>query len=332
MKWKPDPFLIGMVAAVFLAYLFPHPGAKGGFLHPEILVKAGVALIFFLHGVALSFAKLRAGTLRWPLHLVVQGCTFLFFPVVGFLLIQIFGRFLSPDLGLGFFYLCALPSTVSSSVALTAAARGNVPVAVFNATLSSLLGIFLTPLWVGAVMHSGGGAALPFGKVILDLVLWLLLPLVVGQLARPILGAWAQNHKPLINWVDRGTILLLVYTSFCDSFIANVWGKYGAGALLPTLLGALLLFGLAFWATRGVCRKMGVARADEIAVIFCGSKKTLASGVPMAHLIFGANPGLGLILLPILIYHPMQLAICGWLAGRWARQSEAEATAQLAAV
>lgn len=322
MKWKVDWFVVGMLGAVALAWLFPDAGAKGGALHPEILVKAGVALIFFLHGVALSFDKLKAGTLRWPLHLVVQGCTFLFFPVVGFLLLAVFGRFLAPDLRLGFFYLCALPSTVSSSVALTAAARGNVPVAVFNATLSSLIGIFLTPLWVSLIMQSGGGA-LPLGKVILDLVLWLLLPLVVGQLARPVLGAWVTAHKPVVNVVDRGTILLLVYTSFCDSVKGEVWTKYGAGAIAPALLGALVLFGLAFGASRAVCRKMGVARADEIAVVFCGTKKTLASGVPMAHLIFGANPGLGLILLPILIYHPMQLVICGALAGRWAKRADA---------
>ena len=166
MKAKIDWFLTGMIAAILLAWLFPTPGAKGGAMHPEILVKAGVALIFFLHGVALSFDKLKAGTLRWPLHLIVQVATFVFFPLLGLALLAIFGRFLPPNLHLGFFFLCALPSTVSSSVAMTAAARGNVPVAVFNATLSSLIGIFLTPLWIGLVIGTSGGS-LPLGKVIL---------------------------------------------------------------------------------------------------------------------------------------------------------------------
>lgn len=310
-----------MIVAIILACLFPTPGAKGGFLHPEILVKVGVALIFFLHGVALSFDKLKAGTLRWPLHLIVQLGTFLVFPLLGLVLLAVFGRFLPANLHLGFFYLCALPSTVSSSVAMTAAARGNVPVAVFNATLSSLIGIFLTPLWIGLVVGTSGGS-LPLGKVILDLVLWLLLPLVVGQLSRPILGAWAQNHKSLINTVDKGTILLLVYTSFCDSVVDGVWTKNGWGVLVPAFAGSILLFGIVFSAMRAVCARLKIAPEDSAAVIFCGTKKTLASGVPMAHLIFGANPGLGLILLPILIYHPLQLAICGWLASRWAKRAE----------
>ena len=321
LKAKIDWFLTGMIVAIVLACLFPAPGAKGGALHPEILVKVGVALIFFLHGVALSFDKLKAGTLRWPLHLIVQIATFVFFPLLGLALLAIFGRFLPPDLHIGFFYLCALPSTVSSSVAMTAAARGNVPVAVFNATLSSLIGIFLTPLWIGLVIGTSGGS-LPLGKVMLDLVLWLLLPLVVGQLSRPVLGAWASGHKSLINTVDKGTILLLVYTSFCDSVVDGVWTKNGANVLLPAFAGSILLFVLVFLTLRAVCAKSNIAPADSAAVIFCGTKKTLASGVPMAHLIFGANPGLGLILLPILIYHPLQLAICGWLASRWAKRAD----------
>ena len=331
MKAKIDWFLTGMIAAIILACLFPIPGAKGGWMQPEILVKVGVALIFFLHGVALSFDKLKAGTLRWPLHLLVQGATFLFFPILGWLLLRVFGRFLPADLNIGFFFLCALPSTVSSSVAMTAAARGNVPVAVFNATLSSLLGIFLTPLWIGLIIGTQGGS-LPLGAVILDLVLWLLLPLVVGQLSRPLLGAWAQSHKSFINNVDKTTILLLVYTSFCDSVVDGVWTKNGWSVLLPAFVGSILIFVIVFGAMRAVCAKLNIAPDDSTAVIFCGTKKTLASGVPMAHLIFGANPGLGLILLPILIYHPLQLAICGWLASRWAQRAEVREAALAASV
>src|SRR3954447_5218527 len=168
-----------MAIAVFLAWLFPNPGARGGALHPELLTKGGVALIFFLQGLSLPFEALKSGTLRWPLHLVVQSATFLFFPLVGLTLLFSTGRWISKDLQLGFFYLCVLPSTVSSSVALTAAARGNVPAAVFNATLSSLLGVFITPFWLGLVLGASG-QAFPIGKVILDLVVWLLLPLALG--------------------------------------------------------------------------------------------------------------------------------------------------------
>jgi sodium/bile acid cotransporter 7 len=321
-KKGPDWFLMGMVIAVVLAYLFPDPGAEGGFLHPELLTKAGVALIFFLNGLSLSFEALKAGTLRWPVHLVVQAGTFLLFPVLGFLFLALPLPGISDDLKLGFFYLCALPSTVSSSVAMTAAARGSVPVAVFNASLSSLIGVVLTPLWVSLAMKSGSHQALPFGKVILDLVEWLVLPLVIGQLCRPKLGDWAARNKKRIQTVDRLTILLLVYTSFCDSMKWGVWSKQGSLTLVVSLLGSGFLFVVVFAVMSAVCDALKFPIPDRIAAIFCGSKKSLASGVPMARLIFGSDPRLSLILLPIMLYHPLQLLICSVLASRWAERKE----------
>jgi solute carrier family 10 (sodium/bile acid cotransporter), member 7 len=314
---RVDWFLLGMVAVTLLAWLWPDPGAKGGVLHPELANKLGVALIFFLHGLLLPFAALRAGTLLWRLHLVVQLSTFLLCPLIGLMALGLLGERLDPSLRLGIFYLCALPSTVSSSVAMTAAARGNVPAAVFNATLSSVIGVFLTPLWVGVVMGAAG-VSLPLGRVILDLTLWLLLPLGLGQMLRPVLGAWALRHKKRINVVDRATILLLVYTSFCDSVKSGVWLGSGGGALLLTFAFAALLLTTLLSIMTQVARWIGFSPEDRIAAVFCGSKKTLASGVPMARLMFAGQPGLSLILLPIMIYHPLQLVVCGWLAARYA--------------
>lgn len=322
MKFKPDWFLLGMVLATVLAWAFPDPGATGGWLYPEILTKAGVALIFFLHGLTLSFGALRAGALNWRLHALVQGCTYGLFPLIGLGLNALLGSGLAPDLALGLFFLCALPSTVSSSVAMTAAAHGNVAGAVFNATLSSLIGIVVTPLWIAWVMKTTGEAP-PIGPVILDLLKWLVLPLAVGQALRPWLGAWAQRHKPRISLVDRLTILLLVYTSFCDSFKQGVWTGHGAGQLVVITLVCAGLFTVVMLLTAAASRGLGFSRADRIAAMFCGSKKTLASGVPMAKLIFGAHPGMGLILLPIMIYHPLQLIVCGVLAQRWGKQAPA---------
>lgn len=319
MKLKPDWFLLGMIAATFLAWAFPGPGAAGGWMQPHLLTKGGVALIFFLHGLVLSFAALRAGVLNWRLHLLVQGCTFLLFPLLGLGLVAAFRGRLAPELVLGLFYLCALPSTVSSSVAMTSTALGNVAGAVFNATLSSLLGILLTPFWVAWVMKTSGEAP-PLWPVIADLLTWLVLPLAVGQALRSLLGAWAQRHKARIGLVDRTTILLLVYTSFCDSFQQGVWSGRGAGQLLLLFGVCVALFVVVLMATTGLARLFGFNREDRIAAIFCGSKKTLASGVPMAHLMFGAHPGIGLILLPIMIYHPLQLIVCGVLAQRWGKQ------------
>ncbi len=317
MKFKFDWFLKGMLVAVALAFIWPEPGAKGGFLRPELLNKLGVALVFFLNGLGLSLAALKDGALRWKVHLLIQLSTFLIFPILGWLMLKASGGWVSADLQTGFFYLCALPSTVSSSVALTVAARGNVPVAVFNATLSSLIGVVLTPLWMAWILgRSGTGFAV--GPVILDLCLWVLLPLVLGQLARPALGAWASRNKLRIQVVDRLTILTLVYTSFADTVRQGVWSNYGPVVLLETVVGTALLFVVVLALTRLLSRLIGLPMEDRIAAVFCGSKKTLASGVPMAHLIFGANPALGLILMPIMIYHPLQLAVGGVLAQRWA--------------
>jgi sodium/bile acid cotransporter 7 len=316
-----DWFLVGMVACVALAWLFPQPGAHGGWLMPELLNKVGVASIFLLNGLALAPASLRAGALQWPLHGVVQLATFLLFPLLGMALVAV-GPF-SDSLGLGLLFLCALPSTVSSSVALTAVARGNIAGALFNATLSNLIGVVLTPLWLTWLM-SGTSHALPLGPVIIDLMCWLLLPLALGQLARPWLGSWAARNKKWLSPLDRLTILLLVYTSFCDSMVAGIWSSHGVVALMQVALACSALLALVMSFVSVVSRKFSTE--DRIAALFCGSKKTLASGVPMARVIFGSDPSLSLILLPLMLYHPLQLMVCGWFASRFAERDRAEAS------
>lgn len=325
---RVDGFLLGMIAAVALAWLWPAPGARGGFLHPELLNKLGVALIFWLHGLTLPWRALRAGTLRWQLHLLVQASTFIAFPLLGFLAIASLDSLLSPSLRTGVFFLCALPSTVSTSVALTAVARGNVPAALFNATLSSLIGVFATPLWLGVLRGVGGsGAGQPLSDVILDLSLWLLAPLALGQLLRPLLGQFAEQHKPQIHRIDRGTILLLIYTSFCDSFAAGVWSGQGAAVLLVALGLCVALLATILLATSAASRALLMSPEDRIVATFCGSKKSLASGVPMARLLFGYDPAASVILLPLMLYHPLQLVVCGWLATRWANRDSSTAGA-----
>lgn len=313
-----------MGLSVTLAWLVPAPGAKGGSLHPELLNKLGVSLIFFLHGLTLSLTALGAGARNWRLHLLVQACTFLLCPLLGLLLLAGVGPRLPVDLRTGLFFLCALPSTVSSSVALTATAKGNVPAAVFNATLSSLLGVLLTPLWLSIVLGAAG-RGLPVVDVILDLLKWLVLPLFVGQLLRPLLGSFALRHKARIGVLDRLTILMLVYTSFCDSVQDGVWHS-GEKALLVSAAASIALLSATMLIVWQVSRLLEFPLADRVVALFCGSKKTLASGVPMARLIFGAHPGLGIILLPIMLYHPLQLVVGGWLAGRFARRASERAT------
>jgi sodium/bile acid cotransporter 7 len=232
----------------------------------------------------------------------------------------VFAKLVQPELLFGLFFLCALPSTVSSSIALTAAARGDVPSALFNATLSNLLGVFVTPLWVSLRLASAG-QGLPLGNVVLDLVIWLLLPLFLGQVARRFIGGFVARHRRAVAAVDRGTILLLVYTSFCDSVKSSLWHGHGSSALFLSVGASVALLALMIASLSAGARLLGFSREERIAAIFCGSKKTLASGLPMARLMFGANPQLGLIVLPLLVYHPLQLVVCGWLAGRWGRES-----------
>jgi len=202
---------------------------------------------------------------------------------------------------------------------MTAAARGNIAGSVFNATASSLLGIVLTPLWVAAVLGAAGETR-PLGPVIWDLIRWLLLPLVAGQMLRPWWGAWLAARKARIGYVDRGVILFLVYTSFCDSFQQGVWSRQGPGSLALVLALSVAVLAAMLGAASAVARLAGLAREDRIALVFCGSKKSLAAGVPMAKLIFGAHPALGMILLPLMVYHTVQLVAGGILARRWGEE------------
>lgn len=327
MKRRIDGFLLGLVAAVVLASVYPSLGARDGILHPAFTNKLSVALIFFLHGIGLSFKALKAGTLHWRLHLLVQSCTFVLFPALGLFAYRWGGPWIASDLRLGVFFLCALPSTVSSSVAMTAAARGNVAAALFNATASSLLGVILTPLWVSAVT-SATGVGVDVGKVVLDLCCWLVLPLILGQAVRPFLSGWAARNKARIHVVDRATILFLVYTSFCDSVLGGVWTTHGVGTLAVVLVLSAFLFFAVMAVSNAVSRGLHFAEEDRIAAMFCASKKSMATGVPMAQLMFGQGPNLGMVVLPILIYHSFQLVVAGVLSSRWAQRAESPSPAK----
>jgi sodium/bile acid cotransporter 7 len=225
--------------------------------------------------------------------------------------------------------LCALPSTISSSVAMTALGRGNVPVAIFNATLSSLLGIVLTPLLIHLMAGTEAGG-LPLLDTMLNIAQLLLLPIVVGQLLRPLIGHWFARIKHYTNHLDRVVILLLVYVAFCNSVQSGLWQQHGIGLIATTLLGAALVLAIVLTLSRALARALHFRREDEVAIVFCGSKKTLASGVPMAALIFGAHPGLGMIVLPIMLYHQLQLFVCSLLAHRYARNVPAPAAVGVA--
>lgn len=318
---KIDRFMIAMLGAVLLALAWPALGARGGPLHLDVVMPIGIAAVFFLHGAALSPAALRAGATHWRLHLMVQSTTFVLFPLIGGIIWFCTRQVLPEGLRLGFFFLCALPSTISSSIAMTALARGNVAVAVFNATLSGLIGMIATPLLIGlagTVELHGGPHGPPLGDAILDIMRTLLLPFALGQLCRRWIGERVAANKRVTAFVDRGVIVLIVFASFSESTATGLWAHFSLLVLVGVAVLALLLLGAVLGYARLASRAIGLDRADEAAAVFCASKKSLANGAPMAQLLFAGNPSLGMIMLPMLLYHQIQLIVCAQLARRYA--------------
>ncbi|MDO8360393.1 MAG: bile acid:sodium symporter family protein [Devosia sp.] len=316
-----DGFLLALAAVVLAAILLPGLGATGGVLHIDWIATYGVAGVFFLYGLTLAPEKLRQGASNWRVHVTVQLATFVLFPVLVLSVLAFFPNLPEP-VATGFFYLAALPSTVSSSVAMTSLARGNVPTAIFNATLSSLLGVFLTPILM-AWYASTTGAALPLLPAITKVVLLVLLPIVVGQIARHWLEQWANRHIKAIRLTDRAIILAIVYNSFSDSMREGIWTGHDATLIIGMCAGVIGLFVVVYGLLQIPCRLLGLDREDTIACLFCGSKKSLATGVPLAKLLFGSVPTLGLIIAPIMLYHFFQLIIVSVIANRYARRAPA---------
>lgn len=317
---KLDYFLVGLVLMVLLALVWPTPGMSGGPLHFEYITTYGVSVVFFLYGLTLSPEKMKAGVMHWRLHLCVQFATFVLFPAILLAVRALVPSLFSDDVWLGFFYVAALPSTVSSSVAMTNIARGNVPAAVFNASLSSLLGVFITPLLMSWYMHSNG-IDMPLLPVILKVVMLVLVPIVLGQIARRWLAGWAHRNAFWVKLADRSTILAIVYNSFCDSVAAGVWNAGDLMLVVRIAVASVALFAIVYLAMNGVCVAMGFNIRDRIACQFCGSKKSLATGVPLAPVMFGHSAALGLIVAPIMVFHFLQLVIVSVLAARFARRT-----------
>jgi len=314
-----DGFLLALVAVVAAAVLVPQLGMTGGPLHFDWVATYGIAVVFFLYGLTLAPDKLRQGAAHWRLHLTIQLATFVLFPAIVFALLLPTGHLLPAALVTGFLYLGALPSTVSSSVALTSLARGNVPIAIFNATLSSIIGVFATPALM-AWFASTAGDPLPLLPVITKIVLLVLVPMALGQVARIFIRDWASQHLKRIRLADRIIILAIVFNAFSDSIIGGVWDGPDAFMLTSMAVGVVVIFVVVWFVLKLACRALRFDMADTIACLFCGSVKSLATGVPLARLMFGSDPALGLIIAPIMLYHVFQLVVLGLAANRYARR------------
>ncbi|VVO55566.1 hypothetical protein PS858_00508 [Pseudomonas fluorescens] len=317
-RFLPDNFTLTLIGVVVLASLLPASGQVAvGF---GWLTNLAIALLFFLHGAKLSRESIIAGAGHWRLHLLVFGLTFVLFPLLGLALKPLLSPMIGADLYMGMLYLCALPATVQSAIAFTSLARGNIPAAICSAAASSLFGIFLTPLLVTLLLdvHGDGGSTL---DAIVKISVQLLLPFIAGQIARRWIGAWVARNKSWLKFVDQGSILLVVYGAFSEAVIEGIWHQIPLWGLAGLVAVCCILLALVLLASTVLGKAFGFNQEDRITILFCGSKKSLATGVPMAQVLF-AGSTIGVLILPLMLFHQIQLMVCAVLAQRYANRPE----------
>lgn len=316
-RLRLDPYILAIMGMVALAALLPAQGVGKDVL--DHVVVAAIAFLFFLYGARISPQAIWTGITHWRLQGLVFGTTFVVFPLVGFGVLKLAGGYLDSGLATGLMFLCLLPSTVQSSIAFTSIARGNVPAALCSASVSNLAGVVITPLLATMLLSANtGGMSL---DAVRDIAVQILLPFIVGQCARPFIGSWLSRQKTLTMVFDRGSILLVVYSAFSAGVVAGIWSKVTPQSLALVIALDLVILVLVLVFTTLVSRLLRFPVEDEIAIVFCGSKKSMASGLPMANIIFSAST-VGLIVLPLMLFHQMQLMVCAALARRYGQRPE----------
>ena len=309
----PDSFTLAIVAAVVLSLALPCSGDSANWV--AVGSQIAIALLFFLQGARLSRQAVLAGILHWRLHLIIMAATFVVFPLLGLALSPLSGWLLAPSLYAGLLFLCTLPSTVQASVVFTSIAGGNVAAALCAASLSSMIGMVLTPLLVGVLLQAHAvGSLNGLGSIALEL----LLPFLAGQLLQSRIDTWMKRHDRVVRLVDRGSVLLMVYGAFSAATLSGAWSRIPASSLLVLAIIDAALLATMLAGTGFAARRFGLSREDEIAIVFCGSKKSLVTGIPMANALF-AGASIGLVVLPLMIFHQLQLMACAALARRYAR-------------
>ena len=312
---KPDPLIVLIILAVIIAIIAPARGSFADIFGQ--LTNVAIALLFFLYGARLSTQEALNGLKHWRLHLTILAFTFVVYPLIGIALRPL-TAVISHDMYLGILFLTLVPSTVQSSVAFTSIAKGNVAGAIVSASASNLVGVIITPLLVMLLMGTGGGVHIDT-SVFGEIALLLLAPFVLGQLTRRWVGKVAQSKATKV--VDRGSIAMVVYSAFSKGVVDGIWSSISLWDLAFLVVFAAIFVAFMLWLTRKASQKMGFNRADTIAIEFCGSKKSLATGLPMASVIFASGgASLGLLILPLMIYHQVQLMMCSWLAARYAQR------------
>lgn len=319
---KLDPFLMAIIAAAVVASFLPATGVGAQVL--SWATKVAIFCLFFLYGARLHPEDAVRGLKHWRLHLTILASTFVVFPLIGLAIGQLPGWALAPALIPGMVYVTLCPSTVQSSINFTSIARGNVAGAIVSASASNLLGVFLTPLLAIALMNTTGNADVGLGSIV-DLVVQILLPFILGQLSRRWTADFVARHKKL-KLFDQASIVMVVYAAFSQGIREGIWSMVGWVDIVALVVVCLVLLAFMLWLTWFTARRLGFNRADVIAIQMCGTKKSLATGLPMATVLFAGQP-IGLIMLPLMVFHQAQLMACSWLAARYARDPEPDAVA-----
>jgi len=316
--YLPDGFITGIILMILLAWLIPGIGGENYLLHLKDLIKYGIALLFFFYGLRLSPEKLKDDLKNWRLHLIIQSITFVVFPFLVLLFRPLLKGTENEVLWLAVFFLAALPSTVSSSVVMVSIAEGNIPSAIFNASISGVIGILITPLWMGVFLEKQD-ADFAFGEVLRDLVINILIPVIVGLFMHRYWGKWATRNKRYLSLFDKSVILCIVYRSFSDSFLNGIFSGISWTELILLSGSVIALFFVVFNLTKWITKLMKFNREDSITVLFCGSKKSLVHGSVMASVIFAGSTSGGIFLVPVMIYHAFQLFYISVVARRMSK-------------
>ena len=316
---NPYIFIFLLAFAVVLAWIAPEAGAGGGWLYPKVTTKAAIFIIFILQGLSLPTHEIKNGLQQYRIHISIQSFIFIFIPALVWFWMLFVGKFFTVDLRMAFLFLAVVPTTISSSVVFTAQAGGAATIALFNASTANVLGVFLVPLWVSWQM--GQSVALPpVGDLILKIVWIVLIPLIIGQVARRWVAEWSDRHRKKMSNISMGLILFIVYAAFCNSVKSHTWKNLGVDELTLTFASVLMLL-LMVMACGAFCLRIGgFKREDGIAFFFSATQKALSTGIPMAHAIFGSTGlDLALIVVPLMFYHPLQLLIGSFIVGKFAR-------------
>lgn len=310
-----DPFMGFILLAACLAFLLPATGDAGVVV--DWATKVAIFALFFGYGARLSVPEALAGLAHWRLHLVILGCTFVVFPLVALGILALPDGVVGSLTRLGLAFLCIVPSTVQSSITFTSLAGGNVPGAMVSATASNLLGVGVTPLLAALMLPTAGSGGIGWGQFVAVCV-QLLLPFVLGQLSHPVTARFMAQHSRRIRLLDQLVVCLVVYGAFSDFFAQGAWRAVTLGDLLWMTGICLVLLAAMLALTWWLGGRLGFDRPDRIAILFCGTKKSLATGVPMASVLF-AGQAVGMIVLPLMVFHQAQLLACTVIAGRLAR-------------